>query len=116
MRLPSIITIAALAVLMSACGGTPFWLPKAHKIDIQQGNLLTEEQIEQVVIGLAQQDVRRILGEPVLDTGFNDNRWDYVYTRGEAGEHVKASGLTILFENGRVSNINHHPVPNDNKS
>ena len=98
-------------VLITGCGGTPFWLPKAHKIDIQQGNLLSEEQIGQITPGLSQTEVRRILGEPVLETGFNNNRWDYVYTRGEAGEHVRASGLTVYFENGLVEDTQFQPAP-----
>lgn len=102
-----------LPVLIAGCGGKPFWLPKAHKIDIQQGNLLNQEQIEQITPGLPQAEVRRILGEPVLETGFDNNRWDYVYTRGEAGEHVRASGLTVFFENGVVADTQFQPVSED---
>ena len=97
-------------MLISGCGGTPFWLPKAHKIDIQQGNLLSQEQIRQITPGLSQGEVRQILGEPVMETGFDNNRWDYVYTRGEAGEHVQASGLTVFFENGVVADTQFQPA------
>ena len=101
----------ALIFVLTACGGTPFWLPKAHKIDIQQGNLLTGDQVNQVRPGLSREEVRSLLGEPVMNTGFGNDRWDYIYTRGEAGEHVNDSGLTVFFENDTVRDITHHAKP-----
>ena len=104
MRPGKLILITLLVSTVYACGN-PFWLPPAHKIDIQQGNLITPEQIGQLQVGMSREAVRSLLGEPVLTNGFDQSRWDYVYTRGVAGEHVKASNLIIHFEQDSVSRI-----------
>lgn len=110
------ILFVILFATVSACGN-PFWLPPAHKIDIQQGNLITQEQIAQLQVGMSRDAVRSLLGEPVLTNGFEPNRWDYVYTRGVAGEHVKASNLIIFFDQDSVSKIdkNYHYEPGKGK-
>lgn len=96
--------VLALTVL-SACGGDPWWLPRAHKISIQQGNLLSERQIESVAIGMPAAEVRTLLGEPITRTPFHGNRWDYLFTRTPAGSVTEARRLSIYYESGVVSRI-----------
>ena len=83
---------------LTACGGDPFWLPRAHKITIQQGNLLSESQIGQVTVGMPRADVRTLLGAPVTNTTFHDKRWDYYYTSTPAGQPTKAKRLSLYFK------------------
>ncbi len=90
------------------CGGDPFWLPRAHRITIQQGNLLSERQLAEVKIGMDQNAVRTLLGAPVATSPFAQNRWDYLYTRGPAGAAIEARKLAIFFENETVSRIDNN--------
>lgn len=100
-QLPLLLTI----LVLGGCGGDPFWLPQAHRITIQQGNLLSERQLDAVVVGMDRNEVRTLLGSPIAKTAFHANRWDYLYTRAPAGAAVEAKRLVILFENERVASI-----------
>lgn len=93
------------SVLTSACGGDPFWLPRAHKITIQQGNLVSQTQLERVTVGMNRDEVRGLIGTPVANLPFQADRWDYIYTQGPAGSEIRAKRVSILFQGDQVSSI-----------
>jgi len=97
--------VLSVSLILSSCAGDPFWLPQAHRVTIQQGNLLSERQLDEIKVGMDQNAVRNLLGSPIADTPFHDNRWDYLYTRAPAGSAVEAKRLIILFENNAVASI-----------
>ncbi|MGQ7844186.1 outer membrane protein assembly factor BamE [Granulosicoccus sp. 3-233] len=97
--------LAVMMFLLSACGGDPFWLPRAHKISIQQGNLLNEQQLAQITPGMNRQEVSNLIGSPVEKSPFRGDQWNYVYTRAPAGSAVKARRASIIFENDVVIRI-----------
>ena len=97
--------ISFLLVFLVGCAGDPFWLPRAHRITIQQGNLISERQLERLTVGMDQGAVRALLGSPIADTPLQEQRWDYLYTRGPAGTAIEAKRLAIFFEDNTVASI-----------
>ncbi len=88
------------AVLLAGCGGQ---FPFAQPLEVEQGNLLEDEDIARVEEGMSRADVRRILGEPVLEHAFAENRWDYLYER--RGSEEQRKRLTLFFEDDTVVEI-----------
>jgi len=100
-----IVFTAVLISLLAACGGDPVWLPRAHKITIQQGNLINETQLDRVAVGMDREMVRNLIGTPVIQTPFQQDRWDYLYTRGPAGTAIEARRVSIEFVDEKVASI-----------
>lgn len=87
-----------LATVLSGCSAVPR-IVNEYKIDVQQGNVLTQEMVSQLKPGLTKDQVRFILGTPVLADVFHSNRWDYVYRlqKGNTGE-VEVRKFTAFFD------------------
>ena len=78
-----------------------------YRIDVQQGNVLTQEMVSQLRPGQTRDQVRFILGTPLLVDMFHADRWDYVYRlqKGATGE-VESRRFTVFFgPDGRLSRV-----------
>lgn len=69
-----------------------------HKLDVQQGNIVTPEMLTQLEIGMTQERVRFLLGSPPITDPFNADRWDYTYTYREENKQTETSHLTLRFD------------------
>lgn len=98
--MPKIIFLLAL-LGMSACT----FFPGVHKIDIQQGNLVPRESVDQLRPGMTPEQVRFLLGTPLLEDTFSPRRWDYIYRLRVDGELAEARQLRLYFENGKLARI-----------
>lgn len=89
------VVVACLA--LSAC---------VFRIDIQQGNLLEEEDLERVAVGMTRSQVQFLLGTPMIADPFHQERWDYPYylKRGRTGEVVE-SWVVVHFDGDVVSRV-----------
>ena len=74
--------------------------------DVQQGNLITQEMVDKLKPGLTQQQVRFILGTPLVRDPFHIKRWDYLYSlqTGNA-EEVERRQLTVFFNDDKLDKI-----------
>lgn len=83
-----LITLTLLSLLVAGC---------AHKIEIQQGNVVTQSQLEQLHPGLNHRQVRALLGSPLLSDPFHPDRWDYYYSSSEGLQVLERYRLTLFF-------------------
>ncbi len=70
--------LVAFALFMTGCAYKPSFINE-YKIDVQQGNVLTQDMVAQLKPGQTREQVRFILGSPLLTDVFHQERWDYVY-------------------------------------
>jgi outer membrane protein assembly factor BamE len=97
---PLFAAAAALLSLPLFAGGC------VYRMDIQQGNLLDAEQVDQVEVGMTRSQVRYLLGTPMVIDSFNPDRWDYVYRlqRGHSRK-IERRHLVVWFEGDQVARI-----------
>jgi outer membrane protein assembly factor BamE len=74
-------------------------MPKLYRITVQQGNVITQEMVDQLKPGMTRSQVAYIMGEPILRNTFNENRWDYIYTVVLPGYFEQDVRLSLFFEN-----------------
>ncbi len=72
-----------------------------YRIDIVQGNFVSSEQVALLKPGMVRQQVRDLLGTPLLQSVFHSDRWDYVFTFKRQGEEPQLRKVTVFF-NGPV--------------
>ena len=83
-----------------------------YRMDIQQGNLLDAEQVDQLEVGMTRSQVRFLLGTPMVIDSFDADRWDYVYSlrRGHSRKRHEARHLVVWFDGDKVTRIE-EPIP-----
>jgi outer membrane protein assembly factor BamE len=106
--LTSISVIASL--FLAACSSDPVVnrLPFVYRIDIQQGNVVNQEMVNQLRVGMSKRQVQFILGAPMLIDPFHAERWDYVYIYNPGSDGTNPASqqrVTLKFENDRVASI-----------
>ena len=83
-----ILLIAGLASLVTGC--SLFKFPGVHRIQVQQGNIITQEMVDKLQPGMTRRQVRFVLGTPLVEDTFNPNRWDYINrVRSPKGEETQ---------------------------
>ncbi|VUD41163.1 Outer membrane protein assembly factor BamE [Thalassocella blandensis] len=86
---------------ISACSSLRF--PGVYKVTIQQGNYLEEDMIEKLKPGLTKEQVRYIMGTPLIEDTFNQNQWDYYYNVKLGDEDLRTNHFTVYFENDTLT-------------
>ena len=99
MVLRRFVSAVLLAAAVSGCSSVPR-IVNEYKIDVQQGNVVTQEMVSQLKPGLTKDQVRFVLGSPVLMDMFHGNRWDYVYRMQKGTGEVEMRKFSTFFDEG----------------
>ena len=82
--------------------------------DIVQGNFISSEQYAKLQLGMTREQVRQILGTPLLASYFHANRWDYIFEFKRAGQTVgKERHVTIIFDGDNVVKFEGDALPTE---
>lgn len=106
-----VIAWLAAASALAGCQTIPTLGLPIHRIDIQQGNVVTQEMVEKLRPGMTRQQVRFVLGTPPLVDPFHVNRWDYVYYFNKGGKVIEHRRLILLFEADTLKRIEGDVIP-----
>ncbi|VXC78749.1 Outer membrane protein assembly factor BamE [Pseudomonas sp. 8Z] len=71
--------------------------PGVYKIDIQQGNVVTQDMIDQLRPGMTRRQVRFIMGNPLITDTFHADRWDYLYSIQPGGGQRHQERVSLVF-------------------
>ncbi|MDH2925232.1 Beta-barrel assembly machine subunit BamE [Nicoletella semolina] len=103
MKIKSLVAILLLSLGITACSTVK---KVVYRIDVPQGNYLEKEKVEQLQIGMNQEQVIYLLGTPVLRNTFESDRWDYVFIKRHGHEEPIQHTLFVHFDKqGLVSKI-----------
>ena len=98
--------------LLAACSSwNPIDYITPHRIDIQQGNVVTQEMLAQLKPGMTPSQVRFVLGTPLVVDPFRNDRWDYFYSLKHEGKVVEKRRVTVVFEKGLLKGVEGDVAP-----
>ncbi len=95
--------------VVSSLGGvlTPY------KSDVLQGNVVTREQVQALQIGMPREQVRSILGTPLLASAFHADRWDYVFGFRRQGQPPQQRKVTVFFKREALERVQADELPSE---
>ena len=106
MRMGRPLFLALGTALVAGCGFVPT-IPgiKPYRIEIQQGNFISQDMVAQLKPGMSKEQVRLALGTPLLTDIFHGNRWDYVYWREDAKGNREQRRVAVFFEDEKLVRV-----------
>ncbi|MGI9288891.1 MAG: outer membrane protein assembly factor BamE [Pseudomonadales bacterium] len=100
MRISLVAIIICLGLSIGGCSSLIF--PGVYRIQVPQGNVITEEMVAKLKPGMTRRQVRFVMGTPLIEDTFNKDRWDYVYTVRRARKVTKQAKISLVFDGDRL--------------
>jgi outer membrane protein assembly factor BamE len=89
------------------------WVFSPYRPDIQQGNFVSQEMLGQLKVGQSRDQVKFILGTPLLTDAFHADRWDYPFYLARGNGEVTTSRVTVFFKDNLVAKIDGGNLPSE---
>lgn len=102
-------SLLTAALSLAGCGFLNF--PGVYRIDIEQGNLVTREMIDQLQPGMSRRQVRFIMGSPLIEDSFHPDRWDYPYVIRNGERIIREATVTVHFDGDRLQRVSGDYLP-----
>lgn len=84
-----------------------------YRMDIVQGNVVTQEQAARVQPGMTRAQVRDLLGSPMLTDPFHADRWDYIFTIKRQGTAPQQRAVVALFKGDKLERLDAKDLPTE---
>ncbi len=90
-------------IITIAITGCSFFAP--YHVEVQQGNLVTQEMISEVELGMTKDQVKFLLGTPVLDSAFLESEWIYYYQSQIGDQPATYQDIKLVFAEDTLTEI-----------
>ena len=90
-----ILSLFSLLVVITGCSSLEF--PGTYRIAIHQGNVISQDIINKLKVGMTRQQVQYVLGTPLVKDSFNQNRWDYYYSVRDSEGETSNKQVSVFF-------------------
>jgi outer membrane protein assembly factor BamE len=100
---------ASLTLMLGACASVPGI--GVYKLDINQGNYVTQDQVDRLKTGQTRQQVKGALGTPLVADPFHANRWDYIYEFRRQSRTLEHRQFTVYFVDDKLARWEGDEVP-----
>ena len=118
LRVALTLSFAALLAACSSVGETTRNAISAitpYKVEVVQGNFVSREQVQALQPGMSRQQVREILGTPLVTSVFHADRWEYVFTIKREDVQEQTRKLTVFFEGERFVRAEGDEMPSESE-
>lgn len=108
--------VVLLAAGLAGCAGTGERVASVvtpYKVDVVQGNFISREQVQALQPGMGRQQVREILGTPLMVSLFHGDRWEYVFTLKRPGVEAQTRKLTVFFKDNVMDHVEGDEMPSE---
>lgn len=105
------LTVAGCLFCALASCGSNFGFPGVYRINVEQGNVVNAEMIEKLRPGLNKRQVRYIMGTPLIEDSFHEDRWDYRYLLRNGTETIAETRLTLWFDGEELARVEGPDAP-----
>lgn len=118
-RLGRILLASAAVAALAACGSLDGASRRVasvvtpYKIDIVQGNFVSREQVQALQPGMSRQQVRELLGTPLMTSLFHADRWEYVFTIKRPSAEMESRKLTVFFQGDALARHEGDEMPSE---
>jgi outer membrane protein assembly factor BamE len=86
-----------------------------YRVEVVQGNFVSREQVQQLKPGMTRQQVREMLGTPLISSVFHAERWDYVFTLRREGVEPQLRKFTLYFRGDALERFEGDPMPSESE-
>ncbi len=109
--------LLAMALGLAGCSSIGDYVPRMprfltpYRPDVQQGNVITSDMVEQLRAGMTRDQVKFMLGTPLLADNFHPDRWDYLYYLNPRSGSPQRRNLVVYFKDNRLDHYTSDPMP-----
>jgi outer membrane protein assembly factor BamE len=117
----SALAAAALLAVLSGCSTVDGYTRSLtnsitpYKVEVVQGNFVSREQVEALQKGMSREQVRNVLGTPLVTSLFHGDRWDYVFTLKRRGVEAQRRQLTVFFKDDLMDHVEGDTMPSESE-